>query len=434
MVASQPVSAADGADDAARRKRLGAWYTPPTLVDHVVAESIRDWPRHPVGNRSDVVVLDPACGDGRFLGAVRTALGERTKLIGCDVDPHAVRAARAALGSGAQLLQADALGHDWTGTSIDLVITNPPFLNQLATATRRVGRSRFGGGPYVDTAAEFLALAMSLAHPDAGRVAMVVPQSLFAARDAAPIRAAVTALGALRHVWWSTTSMFDAQVRTAALVFECGAAQGEITRSAGPRFEPRAPLTATRLGASWGALLLDEVDHLDDTAPIDTPCIGDIATVSADFRDQYYGLVGAVSDDGDGPPLVTCGLIDPGRCHWGERPVRFAKQSFTAPRVDLAALSPALQRWAAGRLVPKVLVANQTRHIEAVVDRDGAWLPGVPVISVVPHRLDDLDRVAAALGSPAATTWVQRQAAGTGLGAGTVRLSPRLVASIPLLP
>jgi hypothetical protein len=161
----------------------------------------------------------------------------------------------------------------------------------------------------------------------------------------------------------------------------------------------------------------------------DGPTLGDVATFTADFRDQYYGLVGAVGDDVDGPPLVTCGLIDRDRCAWGERPVRFAKQRYDAPRVAIDRLSPAMQRWARQRLVPKILVANQTREIEAVHDERGAWLPGVPVITCVTDRPDDVLRV---LHSPAATEWVHQRAAGSGLGAGTVRLSPALLAGIPL--
>ena len=46
------------------------------------------------------------------------------------------------------------------------------------------------------------------------------------------------------------------------------------------------------------------------------------------------------------------------------------------------------QRWAQRKLVPKVLVANQTRLIEAVADPDGAWLPGVPVNTVTPTARD----------------------------------------------
>ena len=272
---------------------------------------------------------------------------------------------------------------------------------------------------------------------------MIVPQPVLTTRDAAPIRAALLAAAALTHVWWSPTAMFDAAVRTAALVFVRGAPQGVVTRSFGPSFEPLPPVA---LGRSWGALILR-----DDAAalpPLPLPpgspsptgtigaiaTIGDMATITADFRQHYYGLVGAVGDGAEGPPLITSGLIDPGVCHWGERPVRFAKQRFAAPRVALDALTPALQRWAAGRLVPKVLVANQTRTIEAVIDRTGAWLPSVPVITCTPHRVDDLDRLYAALTTPAATAWVRHHAAGSGLSADTVRLTPALLGSIPLPP
>jgi hypothetical protein len=140
-------------------------------------------------------------------------------------------------------------------------------------------------------------------------------------------------------------------------------------------------------------------------------------------------MIGAVSDEADGPRLITSGLIDPGRCLWGERQVRFAKQRYATPRVDLSKLAPKLQRWATSRLVPKILIANQTRGIEAVIDRDGAWLPSVPVITCTSDGLEDVYEV---LASPAASQWVLEHAAGSGLSAHTVRLTPALLASIPL--
>ena len=111
--------------------------------------------------------------------------------------------------------------------------------------------------------------------------------------------------------------------------------------------------------------------------------LGDHVRLSANFRDQYYGLVPAVIDGGTGPPLVTSGLVDPGRCHWGLRPVTFAKRRFEHPTVELGVLDPAMRRWADALLVPKVVVANQTRVIEAVADPAGAWIPGVPLIAAV---------------------------------------------------
>ena len=370
MHAAQPTGPAV---DGQRRKQLGAWYTPPALVEAIVREVVEGL--LPSNGRPGLIVLDPACGDGRFLRAFAEASFHPVQVVGADVDAATVAALATAAG---EWLHADALQHDWHSRQFDAVIGNPPFLGQMRTATRRGSSSRFGGGPYADAAAEFLALAVQLVRPG-GRVGLVLPQSLLSSRDAAEIRAAVDECATLRWMWWSPTLMFDANVRVWAGVWEVGAlgsAPGsapvrEVRRSFGPDFEP---VPSTAMPRAWSGLITES----PKAPPIgggDEPCLGDIATFTADFRDQYYGLVGCVGDEVDGPPLITSGLIEPGRCLWGERPTKFAKQRYDRPRVNIAALSPALQRWAQQRLVPKILIANQTRSIEAVFDEAGEWLP-----------------------------------------------------------
>ncbi len=379
---------------ATRRKQLGAWYTPPALVRAVVGEAVFPGARR---------VLDPACGDGRFLHA--TDLPEQ---VGVDIDPTT------------PFQHDDSLQRDWGDERFDVVVGNPPFLSQLAAATTRGGRSVHGGGPYADTAAEFLALAIRLTRVG-GRVGLVLPQSLLSARDAGPIRSFVEQSAALRWMWWSDDHHFDAAVRVWAGVWEVGGEQELVRRQFGGDF---ADVESMAMPRHWASLLTGTTSP--DAAG---PTLGSIATFTADFRDQYYGLIGAVGDEVDGPPLVTSGLIDPGRCLWGERPVRFAKARYERPRVALDALSPAMRSWADARLVPKILIANQTKRIEAVHDQGGAWLPGVPVITcVTPHP----ERVLRVLSSDAATQFVHARAAGSGLSAGTVRLSPRLLTEIPL--
>lgn len=379
-----------------QRKLLGAWYTPTELVEAIVTE-VR-------GNFEPRTVLDPACGDGRFLHPFAAT----AEVTGVDVDPSTT------------WIHDDSLSRDWAGQQFDAVVGNPPFLNQLGSHTSRGGRSRFGGGPYADAAAEFLALAIRLTRPG-GRVGLVLPLSLLSTRDVAAIRDEVSRRAALRWMWWSPTRMFDANVRVWAGVWEVGGEQRDVRRSFGPQFEP---LPAIPMPATWSGLIADRA------APAaDGPVLGQVASFTADFRDQYYGLCEAVGDDVSGPPLVTSGLIDPNECWWGRREVRFAKRRFQAPRVDVASLSSGLQRWARQRLVPKILIANQTRRIEAVIDRHGEWLPSVPVITCVTDRLDD---VADVLHSDAATDWVRYHAAGSGLSASSVRLTARLLASIPI--
>jgi SAM-dependent methyltransferase len=413
--------------DRETQRRLGAWYTPPALVDFVLGRVIS--PR--VGG--PVRVLDPSCGDGRFLVAAGEELGSRAVLHGLDIDANAVSATRVALPK-ATIVEGDALGHDWGSAHFDVVVGNPPFLGQMARRTSRGGRSAHGGGPYADTAALFLSLALRLARPDGGFVALVLPQSILATRDAGPIRAAVAADAALVDLWVAGEPMFDAAVHTIVAVFRRGHRQGVIRRWFGPSFEQVAPINEpSDLSArsSWSFLVAD-LAGVPHVSPTTSGTVGDLATVTADFRDQYYGLVGSVGDDVEGPALITSGLIDVARSHWGTRPTKFAKQRYLAPRVDVAALSPKLQTWAASRLVPKVLMATQTKVIEAIADPEGQLLPSVPVISIVPHLPSDVWRVLAVLLAPSTSAWAATAYLGAGLSSSALKLSASQVRTLPL--
>ena len=201
------------------RKQLGAWCTPDDLVDLVVERTIDDTFAVAGAGDRPVRVLDPACGDGRFLAAAARrlhALGRRATLTGVDLDPRAIASADV---PGAELILADALAFDWGGRHFDVVLGNPPFLSQLSASTTRGGASHHGGGPYADAAAEFLSLAIRLAEPGDGRVGLVLPQSILASRDAGPVRADATASGSMCWSWWSPHHVFDAQVLVCALGF-----------------------------------------------------------------------------------------------------------------------------------------------------------------------------------------------------------------------
>jgi hypothetical protein len=174
--------------------------------------------------------------------------------------------------------------------------------------------------------------------------------------------------------------------------------------------------------------------------------LGDIATATAGFRDQYYGLVGHVREAANGPAdaglaageaaLVTAGLVGPAECAWGERPARFARRWWQRPVVDLRSLEadPRLAAWVRDRLVPKVVVAAQSRVIEAAVDGAGRWCPSVPVIAVVPRdgSRQSLARVLAVLGAPATTAHALRHHGGAGLSADALRIPARALLRLPL--
>jgi SAM-dependent methyltransferase len=405
------------------RKSLGAWYTPVDLVDVVVSNVLRDladivatggWPRS-----RPVRVLDPACGDGRLLDAVRVRLhldGHIVEATGCDIDASALaRISHPAV----RTIAADALGHEWGDERFDVVVGNPPFLSQMAAATTRGGSSRLGGGPYANSAAEFLALSVRLADPAGSAIGLVLPQSILASRDAAPVRDEVDRSALHTWSWWKADQrgLFDAAVNVCALGFRRPATGGDAfawTR-----------VVTTALG----------VPHLDVPALRTAGSIGDRADANANFRDEYYALVGAVDDDADGPPLVTSGLVDPGRSLWGTRPVKFAKRTYQHPRVDLSKLDGRFAEWARRKLVPKVLVANQTGIVEAVADPDGAWLPGVPVTTLTPppgpEAVRTVYEIAAVLTSPIASAWCWHTGGGTGMSTTAVRLTPSVLSAVP---
>lgn len=409
------------------RKQLGLYYTPPDLCDLVTKrtfadiDAVGDWSDRPTGR--PVRVLDPACGDGRLLEAIRVELhlrGHTVELVGCDVDEVALASITHPC---TRTIHASALEHDWGDQRFDIVVGNPPYLSQMSAATTRGRASRHGGGPYADAAAEFLALSVRLADPDRGRVALVLPQSILAARDAGPIRAGVDDLADHAWSWWvSEQQLFDADVNVCVLGFRR------------PRRHPVDPL-------AWTRVVTDVlgIPPIDLTALATDGTLGDRAELSLNFRDEYYALVPAVADGADGPPLVTSGLIDPGVNRWGEQPVKFAKRSFAAPRVDLDLLEGRFVDWAHRKLVPKVLVANQTRVVEAVADPEGAWLPGVPVTTVTPRTdpasataaPDLVWQLASVLTCPVATALSWHHGAGTGLSTTTVRLTPAGLAALP---
>lgn len=483
-----------GEPSAARRRRTGSFYTPADVVEGLLDRALEPILDRPQGRIRQLRVGDPACGSGRFLLAAAHRIADRlvrqeampvpiarahavaTCIHGVDLCPVAVALCRLLLGRYADwappaqaalarnIRCADALdlaldpAQGWGG--FDLVVGNPPFQNQLDRATARDPRrarrlaARFPGliRPYTDTAAAFLALGLELVQPG-GRIAMIQPISTLATRDAGPIRSHALRVATLEHLWIAGQTVFDASVAVVAPVLHAvGPARpgARVTRTTGRAFAPADaaphPALPDQPDAAphddgWASLADTGTDRPALIVPPDAPTIAELASATADFRDQYYGLRGLIVEhhtiDPDEldhyPILVTSGLIDPAHLLWGHRPTRVHKQSWHAPRVDLRRLrlDPALARWADQRLVPKILLATQTPVLELVIDERGDFLPAVPVITITPHRPADLYRLAALLALPATSAIARQRHAGAGLSAGAIKLSARQVLALP---
>src|SRR5438105_1866984 len=94
------------------RKRLGAFYTPPD-----VARTLVRWVVRKPSDR----LLDPACGDGRFLAAHGNSVG-----VECDVD-GIVAATKRARGSMIHAAEFFAWAEDCQ-ERFDCAAGNPPFI------------------------------------------------------------------------------------------------------------------------------------------------------------------------------------------------------------------------------------------------------------------------------------------------------------------
>jgi hypothetical protein len=477
------------------RRAEGVFYTPADVAEGLLAV-VAD--RERIGPPWAPQICDPTCGAGAFLLAAADLLeasGHDPRVIvedliwGADVDADAIGMARSRLRAWAaergvevepgHLVVGDTLVAGlaaWTarsGRGFDLVVGNPPFQSQLAAPTARTAeraallRQRLGpaAAAYADSAALFLVGACRMAAPG-GRVAMIVPESVLSARDAGPARSAVLAEASLVGLWWAGETVFDAGVRVCAPVLAVGAARpGRVRRWRGRAFEPAGSAdvgstsmtsTDTRRDAEapWSPLLaaLRGTPAVDLGAQPVPTVLGSMATSTAGFRDQYYGIAPFVSEhpaggqDGGHPSagegarvarLITAGLIDPLHNRWGAASTRFAKEDWRAPIVDvegLGAADPRLAAWGADRLVPKVVVAAQTRVVEVAVDLDGSWWPSVPTIAVMPRSGDvsDLWRIAAVLAAPPVSAWALHHFGGSALSSDAVKLSARQVLAIPL--
>lgn len=428
-----------------RRRREGIHYTPAEVASDVVARALALLDRLP-GR-----VLDPTCGGGAFLVATLDALVARGihptdalgRVRGIDVDRDAVSVARRVLRDWARshglpptavgrgtVRVGDALGDRWPA-GVDLVVGNPPFGGQLRGSTVR-DRARADAATailgsaagYADTAGLFLVRAVRSVAP-AGVVALLQPASVLANRDAAAVRAIVDGCATVREVVLPDPSGFDASVHVCVPMIVCDGGGADASRS-------------------WSELAADALGLATVDLGDDGPTLGDVADLTAGFRDEFYAVARfveeAVDDDDPRPRLVTVGAIEPGRVLWGERRATVLRRRFSRPVVDV----DGLRTWAAGpegdrridarlatRTRPKVLVATQTRVIEAVVDPDGRLWPAVPVVSVLPTTVD-VWHVLAVLASREATAWTARRTVGTGLSAGASRPSARVLAALPV--
>ena len=165
-----------------------------------------------------------------------------------------------------------------------------------------------------------------------------------AARDAAAMRDAVLSDGAITGMWTCDELVFDASVRVRA-------ARARARRVAAGLRGPLVVIEASTRRRR--AVDVGDAAHVEPASGAPpTPRrrstlagnerLGQIATATAGFRDQFYGLSDHVVDRETADERCVSSPRHvwrdrPGSCAWGDRPLRYAGARWQHPRVDVAA-------------------------------------------------------------------------------------------------
>jgi hypothetical protein len=419
------------------RKAAGAYYTPRPLVELLLAHAI------PTGGITPPArVIDPACGPGDFLLAVRRRLPD-ARLFGVDVDAAAVERCRRDLAPPATLAAADALLSPpafCAAGGFDLVVGNPPYVNPieglLADGYKARLRAAFPAARgAADLAHYFLHRACELVRPG-GRVAMVLPRAILNSPAARSFRASLPPYLRPNLIYAPERSDFF----PGAAIFVCLLVLGPDSAcqfSADPdpaaaRFVTGGPVD----GDNWWLALRRVLDGR--TAQAGSAALGSEFDVAGSMTTgDAYDLPPRLLDDAGaaGLKLATTGLIEPRDCHWGRRACRYLKRDYAHPRLDpAAALTPSLATRARKACRPKIIVAGLSKGIEAFLDPDGQYIGAVSTYSIFHPRddVDALDRLLSHLLSPAMSRRLVEHLGANGLRGRHITVKKDFLRALPL--
>lgn len=237
------------------QKANGIHYTPTELAAFVARRALSEL------DGGELVVLDPACGDGELLLALAVEAAARglprPHLVGVDTDAEAIRVAADRLGdapaASVALRTGDFLtmGSDEAGElpdSYDLVISNPPYVRTqvLGAARAQALGKQFGLTGRVDLYHAFVA-GMTAKLSEGGVLGLLCSNRFVTTKGGQSLRALLLRHYDIAELWdLGDTKLFEAAVLPAVVVarrtampssrrgsfvrvYEDEAADGEVT-------------------------------------------------------------------------------------------------------------------------------------------------------------------------------------------------------------
>ncbi len=385
-----------------QRRALGAYYTPPEIVQLILDLALEPALQGAAG--APLRVIDPACGAGEFLTAaaerIARRFGQATGLCGIDIDPAALAAARRRLPPECKTWQGDALNENAAGDgSFDVVLGNPPYqsIRQLAKRLppaeieRLRRRFRTARGNF-DLYVLFIERALALLRPG-GRCGLIIPNKWATLDYARPCRELLLEHATIEHVVdLSAERVFaQASVYPHVLVFRKQRAPSHhtIRASFNPQPEAQGNGVSGVQQRSLSAKGFCFAEPLDVESRVGTQPLAGLATLScgtAGYVAQRIArrLRNAAEGVPDSADFITSGNIDRYATRVGD--VRYLGRKYQRPQLPLDApeLSPAKRRLFAS---PKIVIAGMSRRIEAAWDERGLAL-GVQVYAASELRVD----------------------------------------------
>jgi hypothetical protein len=262
-------------DARSKRKALGAYYTPPKLVQALVGWAV---------DRDTARVLDPSYGDGRFLRSAVSRFQDlgvnapHERVFGAELDEVAIeqsRSLRAEVPAG-NLIAGDFFATDldsWDGRRFDAIVGNPPYVRHhlLSAESKRLARvhaRRVGVvlSERADAWAYFCAALLDYLEPN-GRLALLLPGAVLHAEYALPLLHTLSAArGRVRLIRVQQRLFEEVAERTVVLLID------GRRNSSGVEYREVADiaeLTAVLGGKKGGSSGWRSSDALDGTAVAD---------------------------------------------------------------------------------------------------------------------------------------------------------------------
>ena len=391
------------------RRALGAYYTPPGIVNHLVGKvaELLSFSR-----QSSPRILDPATGDGVFLSAMSEPSAAR--LTGIDIDPHAVELANQALAGRAGILHADFLEQPPpVDGPFDAILGNPPWGNwsrKLSFEELYKLRDRFSTARgLIDPFALFIERATSLLGRG-GILAFVLPDYFLLKNYVAARRHVLDNYRVIELIHWGRIFPgVNLDVCTMVAVKEhAGPDHGIVCRPEGPKGRTlRIP--QSRFMAAEGHRFNLTLDG--EAAALMNRLEGECVPLS-EWLEMHEGIhSGNIRErlflpPGPDTPLTRPLIfgrdeIRPFRLKWAGKRVLYDRSVIRRERGEYASLGR--EHWFTS---PKILVRRTGDRLMAALDSDGYFASNnLFVVLPLPRCPVPLAYLEAFLNSSLATWW-----------------------------